>query len=251
MSDAAMQSQRFKELANRSYNNNHYTYTSFLSMAELSEYYEMERELAFACPKVFGGCEIAERKVVRFGNPDDIGYEDEFPIVSIVIKPLMSKFSDNLNHRDFLGALMNLGIKRETLGDIFVRDNQACLFCLESMSEYIVENLTRIKHTSVSAKIEEDVSDITAPVLQEKIIQVASERIDAVVAKVYNLSRQDSLEMFPKNLIFLNGKLCTENAKALKNEDVISVRGQGKFVFAEIINESKKGKSNCRILIYK
>ena len=146
---------------------------------------------------------------------------------------------------------MNLVIKRETLGDIFVKDNQACLFCLESMSEYIVENLTRIKHTSVSAKIESDVSDITAPVMQEKIIQVASERIDAVVAKVYNLSRQDSLEMFAKNLIFLNGRLCTENAKLLKNDDVISVRGQGKFVFSEIINESKKGKSNCRVLIYK
>lgn len=246
-----MQSQRFKELANRSYNNNHYTYTSFLSMAELSEFYDMERELAFACPKVFGGCEIAERKVVRFGNPESFGYDEDFPIVSIVIKPLMSKFADNLNHRDFLGALMNLGIKRETLGDIFVKDNQACLFCLESMSEYIVENLTRIKHTSVSAKIESDVSDITAPVMQEKIIQVASERIDAVVAKVYNLSRQDSLEMFAKNLIFLNGRLCTENAKLLKNDDVISVRGQGKFVFSEIINESKKGKSNCRVLIYK
>ncbi len=242
---------RFKELANRSYNNNQYTFTSFLSMADLSEFYEIERELAFACPKVFGGCEIAERKMVRFGREEDMGYDEPFPIVAIVIRPLMSKFSDDLNHRDFLGALMNLGIKRETLGDIFVRNNQACLFCQESMSEYITENLTRIRHTSVSAKVEENVQDITAPVLEEKIIQVASERIDAVVAKVFNLSRQDSLEMFPKNLIFLNGRLCTENAKTLREKDVISVRGFGKFSFEEALGLSKKGKTNCKVNIYK
>ncbi len=242
---------RFKELANRSYNNNQYTYTSFLSMAELAEYYEMERELAFACPKVFGGCELAERKMIRFGRQEDTGYEEDFPIVAIVIRPLIKKFSDDLNHRDFLGALMNLGIKRETLGDIFVRDNQACLFCIESMSEYIIDNLSRIKHTSVSAVVETDVSDITAPRLEEKIIQVASERIDAVIAKVYNLSRQDSLDMFPKGLIFLNGKLCSENAKLLKEDDVISVRGMGKFSFAQSINLSKKGKMNCRVFVYK
>lgn len=251
MSDAGIQSQRFKELANRSYNNNQFTFTSFLSMAELAQFYDIERELVFACPKVYGGCEIAERKMVRFGNPDELGYEEEFPIVAVVIKPLISKFADKLNHRDFLGALMNLGIKRETLGDIFVKDNIACLFCSQSMSEYIVENLTRIKHTSVKVQVSEDVSDITAPVLEEKIIQVSSERIDAVVAKVYNLSRQDSLEMFPKGLIFLNGRQCTENAKQLKADDVISVRGMGKFSFAEIVNISKKGKSNCRVMIYK
>lgn len=246
-----MHSQRFKELANRSYNNNQFTFTSFLSMAELSEYYDMERELMFACPKVYGGCEIAERKMIRFGNPEELGYEEEFPIVAIRIMPLISKFSDNLNHRDFLGALMNLGIKRETLGDIFVRDNVACLLCNQSMSEYIVKNLTRIKHTTVKAEISDDVSDITRPVMEEKIIQVASERIDAVVAKVYNLSRQDSLEMFPKGLIYLNGRQCSENAKQLKPEDVVSVRGMGKFSFAEMVNISKKGKTNCRVMIYK
>jgi len=251
MSDTVLQSQRFKELANRSYNNNQYTFTSFLSMAELAEFYDMERELAFVCPKVYGGCEIAERKMIRFGREEDLGYEEAFPITAIIIKPLISKFSDDLNHRDFLGALMNLGIKRETLGDIFVRDNQACLFCVESMSEYIIKNLTRIKHTSVSAVIAEDVSELTAPIMEEKIIQVASERIDAVVAKVYNLSRQDSLEMFPKGLIYLNGRLCTENAKQLKAEDIISVRGMGKFAFSGVLNISKKGKANCSVLIYK
>lgn len=246
-----MLAQRLTELANRSYNNNQYTFTNFLSVQELSEYYGMERELAFAGVTVYGGCDIAERQMIRFGSEENLGYVEEFPITPILIKPLSSKFSDELNHRDFLGALMNLGIKRETLGDIFVKGNEACLFCIDSMAEYITENLTRIKHTTVIASRDCDVSNITEPTLEDKIIQVNSERIDAVIAKVYNLSRGDSLDLFPKNLVFLNGRLCTENAKNLKAEDKISVRGYGKFIFSNIAGVSKKGKTNCLVKIYK
>jgi len=251
MSEKTLLAQRLTELANRSYNNNQYTFTNFLSVQELSEYYGMERELSFAGVTVFGGCDIAERQMIRFGNEENLGYIEEFPITPILIKPLSSKFSDDLNHRDFLGALMNLGIKRETLGDIFVKGNEACLFCIDSMAEYITENLTRIKHTTVIASRGCDVSNITEPTLEDKIIQVNSERIDAVIAKVYNLSRGDALELFPKNLVFLNGRLCTENAKNLKAEDKVSVRGFGKFVFANVAGISKKGKTNCLIRIYK
>lgn len=251
MSEKTLLSQRLTELANRSYNNNQYTFTNFLSVQELSEFYGMERELSFAGITVYGGCDIAERQMVRFGSEASLGYVEDFPIAAILIKPLSSKFSDDLNHRDFLGALMNLGIKRETLGDIFVKGNEACLFCIDSMAEYITENLTRIKHTTVIATVVEDVSDITKPTLEDKIIQVSSERIDAVIAKVYNLSRGDSLELFPKNLVFLDGRLCTENAKILKEDAKVSVRGYGKFIFAKVAGVSKKGKTNCLIKIYK
>lgn len=251
MSEKTLLTKRLTELANRSYNNNQYTFTNFLSVQEISEFYEMERELSFAGITVFGGCEIAERQMIRFGSEQNLGYEEVFPIVSIKIKPISSKFSDDLNHRDFLGALMNLGIKRETLGDIFVKGNEACLFCIDSMAEYITENLTKIKHTTVMASVVEDVSNITEPTFEDKIVQVNSERIDAVIAKVYNLSRGDSLELFPKNLVFLNGRLCTENAKTLKAQDKVSVRGFGKFMFWELAGVSKKGKTNCHIKIYK
>lgn len=251
MSETALLTQRFSELANRSYNNNQYTFTNFLSMQELSDFYGMERELSFAGITVSGGCELAQRVMIRFGSEENLGYVEEFPITAILIKPLSSKFSDDLNHRDFLGALMNLGIKRETLGDIFVKNNEACLFCIDSMAEYITENLTRIKHTSVVARVVSDVGNITEPVFENKLVQVNFERIDAVVAKVYNLSRGDSLELFPKNLVFLNGRLCTENAKQLKPGDIISVRGYGKFIFESLSGVSKKGKINCNIKIYK
>lgn len=243
--------QRLKELADRSYSQGQYTFTDFMSLAEQSVYYECEKELSYAHPTLFGGCDIAERKMIRFGSEEELGYVQDFPIAAIRIQPVISKFSDDLNHRDFLGVLMNLGIKREMLGDIFVKDNEACVFCKDSLAEFIVENLTRIKHTSVKASVTDDVSDITRPILEDKVIQVSSVRIDAVISRVYNLSRQEALDLFPGGLVFLNERECTENAKLLKEDDIISVRGKGKFEFSRETGLSKKGKTNCIVRIYR
>ena len=221
-------------------------------MAELSAYFDKEKELRYAAPSLFGGCDIAERKMIRFGNPEEMGYDPGFPIAVLSIKPVQAKFSDDLNHRDFLGALMNLGIKRELLGDIFVQDNMACVFCKDSISEYIIRDLSRIRHTTVkvSAADPEDISGITSPKLEDKMILVSSCRIDAVIARAYNLSRSDSVSLFETGLVYLNGRECSENAKELTPGDIISVRGHGRFEFAEELSLSKKGKLNCRIRIY-
>ena len=243
--------QRLRELAERSYNNGQYTFTDFMSLAELAVYYENESELKFAHPELFGGSELSERKMLRFGSEDELGYVQEFPITALSIRPLASKFADDLNHRDFLGALMNLGIKREMLGDIFVKDKEACVFCRDNIAQFIIDNLTRVKHTSVNTEIAGNVDEITAPDMEEKVIQVSSQRIDAVIARVYNLSRQEALDLFPAGLVYLNGRNLTENAKQLSASDVISVRGRGKFEYTQELGLSKKGKLNCRVRIYR
>lgn len=243
--------QRLRELADRSYSNGQFVFTDFMSMAELSVFYDNENEIRYAKPVVFGGCEIAERKMIRFGDEEDIGYVIDFPIVALRISPLAAKFADKLNHRDFFGALMNLGIERKVLGDIYVRDKAACVFCKDTIADFIIENLTRVKHTSVKVEISDNTDDLTTPTLEEKVIQVASVRIDAVIAKAYNMSRQEVLTPFKQSYIFLNGRVCTENAKSLSSGDIISVRGHGKFEFAEELNVTKKGKTNCKIRIYK
>ncbi len=243
--------QRLNDLAERSYNNGVYTFTDFMSMAELSDYYEHEKDLRYACPSLCGGSELSERKMIRFGNEETLGYAQDFPIVLLSIRPLSSKFADDLNHRDFLGALMNLGIKRETLGDIFVKENEAFVFCKDNIAEFIIENLTRVKHTVVSVKVTDITEDIAAPLKEDKLIQISSQRIDAVIAKVYNLSRQDALSLFPPGLVYLNGRCLSENSKQLRPGDIISVRGHGKFEYAEETGLSKKGKLNCRVKLWR
>ncbi len=242
---------RLRELAERSYNNAQYQFTDFLSPAEQSCFFAIENELRFSAPKLYGGCDICERRMIRFGNPDDLGYEQDFPIAALLIEPVAAKFADDLTHRDFLGALMNLGIKREMLGDIFVKENRACVFCKDTIADYIIENLTRIKHTTVKLSKTDDTADVTAPVLEDKTIQVSSIRADAVVSKVYNLSRNTAVSLFRDGLVFINSRECTENAKILKPGDIISVRGYGKFEYSEEQSLSKKGKINCRVRVYR
>ncbi len=245
-----MDIKRLKELADRSYNGGIYTFTDFCDMAAISEFYAHEREFDHAHPKLFGGYDMAERRMIRFGDEAELGYEVDFPIKSLAIKPLKAEFADELSHRDYLGALMNLGIRREMIGDIFVRDRVALVFCKDSIADYIIDNLRRVRHTSVSVSIEENISELTGPRLTEKIVQVTSARVDAVISRVFNMSRQESLNLFPVGNVYLNGRICTENAKALKAGDIVSARGYGKFEFMEEIGESRKGKLIGMIGIY-
>ena len=106
---------RLAELADKSYNSSQYFFTNFLSAAELDIYYQMERELSYVPVTVFGGTMDCERVMLRFGSEALCGYEAAFPIQCIEILPLIEKFGEELGHRDYLGALMNLGIERSTL----------------------------------------------------------------------------------------------------------------------------------------
>lgn len=241
---------RLTELAEKSSRQNIYTYTGFLGMAEQDVFHRMEGELSYAHPALFGGTEQAERLLVRFGSPEDTGYEEKFPIVLLKIGPLQPKYADTLGHRDFLGALMNLGIERSTLGDIFIKDNCGYLFCLDTIAEFIVEELRKVKHTDVTCSFAEE-SEVLEK--QEKVrrnLTVSSKRADAVIAALYHLSRTQSVELFRARKVFVNGKICENNSYFLKREDAVSVRGEGKFYYDGADRETKKGKLSVGILLY-
>lgn len=242
---------RLSELANRSYGQNMFTFTDFLSLPELDLFYQNEPQLRYAGVTIFGGTKEADRKVIRFGNPDELGYEEEFPICCIVVEPLLEKFAEILNHRDYLGALMNLGIERENLGDIFIKGKVGYVFCLQRIAEYILENLTQVRHTHVKTKILDTMEDFVQKEMEEIEVLAASERIDGVIAKIYHLSRSQSVELFRGKKIYVNSRLCENNSYVLKPSDMISVRGYGKFVYNGVGHETKKGKLSVKIGIYK
>jgi len=242
---------RFAELAKRSFQQNIYTFTDFLALPELDLFYKQKPQLAYAGVSVFGGLDETDRKVVRFGSPEELGYEEEFPIVCIVIEPILDKFAENLSHRDYLGALMNLGIGRENLGDIFIKEKTGYVFCLERIAEYILENLSQVRHTHVKLRILNNCEVEIEKEIEEQVILSASERIDGVIAKIYNFSRSQSIELFREKKIYVNSRLCENNSYQLKNKDIISVRGFGKFVYEGIQYQTKKGKNSIKIGIYK
>lgn len=242
---------RLKDLARRSYEQNMFTFTPMLGLMEQTIFYEMEQELSYAGYAVFGGHDHAERVMIRFGNPEELGYEEAFPIVLIHMKPLLQKFSDEFSHRDFLGALMNLGINRDLLGDILVGDKQGFLFCQTSIADFICQELTKVKHTNIlcSQAYELEEYEEKPPVMEEHL--VSSERLDGLVAQIYHLSRSQSLELFRDKKVFVNGRLTEQNSRSCKIGEVVNVRGFGKFIYDGIGNTTKKGKQRVKIRIYR
>lgn len=240
---------RIVELAERSYKCSQYFFTGFLSSTDISLLHETAREqkLNFM---LWGGYENAERKMARFGDKDLIGYELDFPISIVCIEPILKKFSDEFTHRDFLGSIMNLGIKRETIGDILVMDRFAYVFVDEKIADYMVENLKKVRHTHMKVtRIEALPVEFEAKRNVCKIL-VSSLRLDVVIAGKYNISRNQALELFRSKKVFLNERLCENNSYIVKQDDIISVRGYGKMVFKEISGETKKGRVYIQVEEY-
>lgn len=79
-----------------------------------------------------------------------------------------------------------------------------------------------------------------APQFAEEEFVVSSNRCDAVVSKAYRLSRTQSAELFRAGKIFVNGRQYDRNSGILKAQDIVSVRGFGKFVFRGFYRRRKK-----------
>lgn len=238
---------RLAELAEQSYQNNAYYFTDFLSEGDAALVYSVAGEMDFT---LWGGAEGCQRVMIRFGNPEDFGYEIPFPIQLLKIEPLIKKFSDELTHRDFLGALMNLGIERDTIGDIVVKDRIGYVFVVERIGDYIRENLGQVKHTHVKCQVLEEMPEEVRPQLEPVELVVSSIRMDSIISKLYRLSRNQSLDLFRRKLVLVNGRVFENNSGNPKDGDVVAVRGHGKFVFRGVQRDTRKGKQSILVERY-
>lgn len=233
---------RLNELYNRAFERGYTTYSEFLNLDEQS----VLESSYLPCVKS-GGYPTAERVVAAFGNNAD---ESDFPVALLRISPASEKFSDNLTHRDFLGGLMNLGIKREMLGDIIVCGNTAYLFCLEQIKDYIIQNLSKIKHTTVNVKQLDELPQNVVSEPKEVELIVPSLRLDAVISAVYKLSRKDSVNLINGDKVFINSKAIKNTSCRIKQEDIISVRGKGRFKFISELRTTKKDRLVILLNLY-
>ena len=233
-------SAHIRDLSNRAERSGRYTFTDFLNLDEQNTLSSLTKELTkYVC---FGGTDGCERVIARFGSPDEIGYEQSFPIVCVKISPLQQKFADELSHRDVLGALMHLGVERSCLGDIVLRDNVAYLFALERIAPYLCENLSTVRHTSVSCETTETLPEGSLFRTETVSLNVPSLRVDCVTAAAYRLSRGSAEKLFDAQKVFINGRLTLSGAALLKESDIVSVRGFGRFIYRTVTGNSKKGR---------
>ena len=247
--DLELLKKRFTELSRKAYEGSYYTFSDFLGLAEQSALSEVKRSLSSKFT-LFGGADGAERVMVRFGDGEEIGYDLPVPIVCLRIAPRAAKFADKLTHRDFLGSLLNLGIEREVLGDIIIIDNVGYLFAKDTIAEFICDSLTRVKHTDVNVSVATELPEGELYKTEIKRIQANGERLDAVIAKVFSLSRDDASTLFKKRLVFADGKEIESVSYIPKHGEVISVRHHGRFIYRGYETLTKKGKKNIEVELY-
>ncbi len=235
---------RAEELSARAVARGIYTRTAFLTEGEASLLAEALE------PKFFGGYEEAERCVAVFGSEEEMGYPWESDVVLLKIEPKMQKFADNLTHRDFLGAILNLGIKRELLGDLLIFENVGYQFVLKQMADNLIENLTRVRHTSVQVTYCEALPKGSGVNLEERFVVAASSRVDAVIGAVWNLSRSEAKKIVEDERVSIRGKMITDPAKELPPGSRISVRGYGRFYFDGEEKKTRSGRGRMKVRVF-
>ena len=242
---------RFTELAKKSTDCGYFLFTDFLGLAEQSVFKDASMLFGRASFKLFGGADGTERVMARFGDEKELCYSEPFPISVIKAEPKSQKFAQSLSHRDFLGAILNLGIERSCVGDIVIIDNVGYVFVKDDIAEYVADSLVRVKNTDIRASICKELPEGELYKTEALRIQLSGIRADAAISKIFSISRDASLSLFGKGLVFVNGRECANNSYQPKENDVISVRGYGRFIWHGEVGVSRKGKLIVEIELYK
>lgn len=249
MNEQELCKKRLIDLSNQADRKGIVTFSSFLNLNEQNIYHS-SAGLYATNTQAFGGYDGSERQMIAF-IPDALYYEWAYPICCIRFTPQYPKYAEKLTHRDVLGALMHLGIERSRLGDIILKEDCGYLFCEETVAPFIMDNLTKIRHTLVRPKLMEGEFQLSIrPEFEERMEMIASNRIDCIIAKAYHLSRSEAADYLSAEKVFLNGKTITNCNQTCEAGAIISVRGKGRFIFETDNSFSKKGKLRVRLMLY-
>lgn len=203
------------------------------------------KSIGFDSYSFYGGYESAERKVLCLDF-----YEDnaEFPISALEFK---FRAADKLTHRDFLGALMSLGIERETVGDILVEDGRAVAFVKSEIEDYVKSQISKIGSAGVKITDADIKSLPKGRGVEEKSLIVSSLRLDNIVAAISGLSREKTKTLILSGNVTLNFAECTNISKTVCENDTLTVRGKGKFKINGVMGETKKHRIRISIIHYR
>lgn len=210
-----------------------------------------EREAAVAKAaggaEFFGGYDGAQRTVCGFfagTYAQDLPHEEYYPINAATFT---FRERDKLSHRDFLGAILSLGLKREVIGDILTEKGYAVVFCAPQALESVL-SLTKVGNVGVSAQ--EGIAK-PLPEVKVKIIEaaVSSLRVDCIVSAAANVSREKAASLIKSGLVNVDFAQCASVSKEVREGAVISVRGSGRYRLKETTGSTRSGR--VRVVIEK
>lgn len=238
---------RAEDLAARCEKSGRLTMTGFLSPAERLAL-EGWAKRGTGCRLVFNGGSAACERTVAFFLPE---YMDGFDAAEHIRAIELRAYFGTPGHRDYMGAVLGMGVGREWVGDIWVEDNLAYIFCLPSVEGHLlgIDKVGRYSVKTRSIKL----SELPEPVrqIQSRSFSLMSMRLDAVLAGMFNLSRSEAAKQINNGSVSLNYVQCMKTDMNIKDGDIISLRGSGKGQITGTGGTSRKGRMFVYADIYK
>ncbi len=215
---------------------------------------ERERSVAAAAartnhadPIFYGGYDGAARTLCGFFEgtyAEELPKEELFPLCAVTFS---FRKSEGLLHRDFLGAILSTGLERSAVGDILVAEDHAAAFCTESAKPLLMD-IVKIGRSGVSPS-----EGITAPLPKPQFETldrtVSSLRLDCIVGACANISRERSASLVKSGQVSADHSVCLNVSASVREGEIVSIRGFGRFKVSKIAGETKKGR--IRVVIEK
>ena len=214
-------------------NRNKIEHTDFLDLAQNELVQKFLNKQKVGNYIKYGGFNEAERKMYIF-YPEKFNEQVVEKNLSSIVQIIRIELPDDLigkyTHRDYLGAVMKLGVKREKVGDIIVENNGADIIIDKEITKFLEQNLRNVE------------------VKKEEIeIIVASLRLDNVASELARCSRNKIIEIMNTERVFVNFQVETKKTKQIKEGDMITIRGKGRFFIKEIIGQTRSGRTILKV----
>lgn len=227
---------RVSDAVSRTYKTNVPSFLGFLNEEEaaLIEAYLKKQNIKHT---FFGGFDEAVRRYL--GVLPDWCEECEFPITAVSFS---FKECYPLSHRDFLGALMSLGITRECVGDILIEKGRAVVFLSSDIAQFVVSQISKVGNVGVDISVGFSLPLPNFGEKREFSETVASLRLDNIVAAICSVSRSEAVRLIEEKKVSISGVMQEKTSKLISEGDKISIRGKGFFEISDCNTLSKKGR---------
>lgn len=227
-------------------------YTDFLDLAQIELVQKFINKIKLENYMSYGGFEQAERKMFVF-------YPDKFNsivveknlsnIVQIIRIELPDDLKGKYTHRDYLGAVIKLGVERKKIGDIIVDNNGADIIMDKDIVKFLLENLGSLTRFSKSEITVQNIADLRPVEIRKEELEiiVSSMRLDNIVSELARCSRNKALEIINTERVFVNFECETKKTKQINYGDMVTIRGKGRFFVKEISGRTRSGRTVVKV----
>lgn len=223
-------------------------YTDFLDMYQISLVENFLRKTKISNYELYGGYEEAERKILII-YPEkydkkmiEKNYNKMIRVVRVI---LPEEEQGKYNHRNYLGGIVKLGLNRQKVGDILVSNDGADIIVINDFAEILKKEfglLTRFEKSNIEIEEIESLRKKEIRVEEIKII-VPSLRLDNIVSDLAKTSRNKAVQIINQERVFINGQNETKQSKQIKINDIITIRGKGRFIIKESVGNTRSGRT--------